>query len=66
MHDFSLDLWRNKLDKDVAICMLHNLRVTTDKNGIEIPSWKDVVFGLTVLNEEQLKRLSEEHGRKYT
>lgn len=41
-------------------------RLTTDPEGQELPSWRNVVFGFQTLSEEELQRMGKEHGRKYT
>lgn len=46
--------------------MIPSYDLTTDPAGLQIPAWSNVVFGFTVLNVDQLDKISSEHGRKYT
>lgn len=65
-HDFFHELWCNGLAEEAGISMIPAYRLTTDPQGHQLPCWKDVVFGYTILDAEQLDRLAREHGRNYT
>ncbi|XP_058117221.1 D-amino-acid oxidase-like [Anopheles ziemanni] len=65
-HIFFHELWRHGLAGKIGVCLQPCMRLTTDPDGYAEPSWKSIVFGCQKIAEPELKRLSNEHGRRYT
>ncbi|XP_041764912.1 D-amino-acid oxidase [Anopheles merus] len=65
-HTFFHQLWKNGLGGKIGVCLQPCMRLTTDPNGYPEPAWKEIVFGCQKIQEPELKRLSNEHGRSYT
>lgn len=57
-------MWLGGLADHAGISMIPCYRLTTAPEGMNSPSWKDVVFGYTLLNTNQLDRMSREHRRQ--
>jgi D-amino-acid oxidase len=57
-------LWLNGLADESGIVMIPVYRLSTE-DATQNPCWKNVTFGFYELNEQQVEKISKEHGRKY-
>lgn len=65
-HDFFLQLWSDGLAEEAGISMIPVYHLTSDLQGLQVPSWKGVVLGFRSLSSGEIAKLQRDHKQKYT
>lgn len=59
-------LWKSEIAPDVGVSLIPVCHVTSDSDNLATPFWADIAYGFSMLNQEQLDRLSEMKKKHYS